>query len=115
MNIESSNEQDDRRLSPFRDEEIGCIDDISIESIKNRERFEIQSILKRPEDSQGNRIECADYNDNSNQQYSQSKSAQESPSQIRQSALKARADTSKNTDNNKLEEKGPKYGTTTKQ
>ena len=42
MNIESGNEDDDDRASPFRDDDgIGCIDDISIGSIKNREKFEI--------------------------------------------------------------------------
>lgn len=40
---------------------IGAIDDISIDSQKHFEKYEIQSILKRPKDSDGNRIECEDY------------------------------------------------------
>ena len=105
MNIESGNEEDDDRASPFRDDGTGCIDDISIGSIKNREKFEIQSVLKRPEDSQGNRIDCADYNDISKSNLSQSKSAQESPSHLRAGAIKGRAETGKNSDKNRLNEK----------
>jgi hypothetical protein len=42
MNIESGNEDDDDdRRSPFRDDGMGCLDDISIGSIKNRDKFEI--------------------------------------------------------------------------
>jgi hypothetical protein len=42
MNIESSgNEGENDRPYPFRDDDTGCIDDLSIGSIKNRERYEI--------------------------------------------------------------------------
>jgi len=42
MNIESGNEDEDySRPSPFREDGIGSIDDISIGSIKNREKYEI--------------------------------------------------------------------------
>jgi len=44
---------------------IGSIDDVSLDSLKNREKYEIQSVLKRPEDSNGEGIEY-EYGDENN-------------------------------------------------